>query len=384
MAIVNITPPSNKILVINQSIDGSNSNGVITTNLKINDGFENTVGVVYIERGLQGLTGPSGNIGPAGPVGPQGEPGSIGLQGPPGSGLTKLLVGNIEIKENEILNITGNGGTTVTFYPNSNTIDISSDIISNNYSLVGHRHNTSDINGFGEAVDDRVAGLLTAGDHISLQYNDQDLNNLVVSTTGLEIGKDIQEYSSRLSKLGNLSIHSGSIIYGTAVDQYGLINITEAGKILINDVDAAAQRRTLELGEIATHDSSEFAKLAGGNNFTGTQSLGDGTLTRFSASLNNQSSNSYIITQSDNGKVLSFNNDATFINVSFSNSLNVGFNCLVTQMGSGQVRFSGVQLGHRLGHNKLVGKYSIETLVKTTPDIILISGDTTDAEGGPG
>jgi len=225
---------------------------------------------------------------------------------------------------------------------------------------------------------------LVAGDQISLQYNDQDLNNLIISTTGLEIGRDIQAYSSRLSKLGNLSVYSGSIIYGTGVDQYGLLSITQAGKILINDVDAAAQRRTLELGEVATHDSSEFAKLAGGNNFTGTQSLGDGALTRFSASLNNQNSNSYIITQSDNGKVLTFNNDATAINVSFSNNLNIGFNCLVAQMGSGQVRFSGSQLGHRLGHNKLVAKYSIATLVKTTSDIILISGDTTDAEGGPG
>jgi hypothetical protein len=383
MATINITPPSSKILVINQSIDGSNSNGVITTNLKINDGFDNTVGVVYIERGLQGLAGPSGNIGPAGPAGPQGEPGPIGLQGPPGSGLTKLLVGNIEIKENETLNITGNGGTTVTFYPNSNTIDISSQIISDNYATIGHRHNTTDINNFNESIDDRVANLLVAGDHINLSYNDQDLNTLIVSTSGLEPGIDIQVYSSRLEKISNIAIHSGSIIVGTGVDQYGTINITEAGKRLINDASPEAQRLSLELGEIATHDSNEFAKLNGGNFFTGKQSLGDGELTRFSASLNNQTTTSYIITQSDNGKVLSFYNDTAPINVSFSNSLSAGFNCLVAQMGSGQVRFSGSQLVNRIGHNKLVGKYSVATLVKTTVDKIILSGDTTDANGGP-
>jgi hypothetical protein len=383
MATINITPPSSKILVINQSIDGSNSNGVITTNLKINDGFDNTVGVVYIERGLQGLAGPSGNIGPVGPSGPVGEPGPIGPQGPPGSGLTKLLVGNIEIKENEILNITGNGGTTVTFYPGSNTIDISSEIISENYSTIGHRHNTSDINNFNESIDDRVANLLVAGDHINLSYNDQDLNTLIISTSGLEPGLDVQIYSSRLEKISNIPVYSGAIIVGTGVDQYGTINITEAGKRLINDASPEAQRLSLELGDIALRDSDEFAQLNGGNFFTGVQSLGDGELTRFSASLSNQTTSNYTITQSDNGKVLSFYNDTAPINVSFSNSLNVGFNCLVAQMGSGQVRFSGAQLVNRVGHNKLVAKYSVATLVKTTIDKIILSGDTTDANGGP-
>jgi len=383
MASINIIAPPNKTLIINQSVDGSDSNGVISTNVNINDGFDNTVSVVYVERGLQGLVGPSGLRGEIGPVGPPGPSGAIGPVGPAGSGLNKLVIGDIEILPGEALNIVGQGGTSVSFVSNSNTINISSDVISDSYSPIGHHHNISDINSFGEAVDDRVAGLLVAGEQISLQYNDQDLNNLIISTTGLEIGSDIQAYSSRLTKLGNLAVHSGAIIYGTGVDQYGLLSITEAGRILINDADAEAQRLTLGLGDIATRDSSEFAKLQGGNSFTGTQSLGDGALTRFSASLSNQSTSSYTITQNDNGKVLSFNNDASAINISFTGSLNIGFNCLIAQMGSGQVRFSGSQLANRMGHDKLVGKYSVATLVKTTSDTIILSGDTTDANGGP-
>jgi hypothetical protein len=383
MASINIIPPPNKTLIINQSVNGSDSNGVISTNVNINNGFDNTVSVVYVERGLQGLVGPSGLRGEVGPVGPPGPSGAIGPVGPAGSGLNKLVIGDIEILTGETLNVVGQGGTSVSFVSNSNTINISSDVISDSYSPIGHRHNTSDINSFAEAVDDRVAGLLVAGEQISLQYNDQDLNNLIISTTGLEIGSDIQAYSSRLTKIGNLAVHSGAIIYGTGVDLYGLLSITEAGRILINDADAEAQRLTLGLGDIATRDSSEFAKLQGGNSFTGTQSLGDGTLTRFSASLNNQSTNTYMITQNDNGKVLSFNNDTSAINISFTGSLNVGFNCLVAQMGSGQVRFSGSELANRMGHDKLVGKYSVATLVKTTLDTIILSGDTTDANGGP-
>jgi hypothetical protein len=56
---------------------------------------------------------------------------------------------------------------------------------------------------------------------------------------------------------------------------------------------------------------------------------------------------------------------------------------LLSQLGSGQVRLSGVGLSNRLGHSKLVGQYSIATLVKAGTNTIILSGDTTDANGGP-
>jgi hypothetical protein len=383
MATINITNPSPKYLVINQSIDGSDSKNVITTNLTINDGFDNTVGVVYIERGLQGLQGVRGEVGPIGPIGPIGPSGLRGLPGPPGSGLTKLQVGNLEIKENETLNIEGEGGTEVTFYPLTKTIKISSNIVGQDYAAKNHTHISQNITNFNESVDDRISELLEAGSHISLSYNDQDLNQLIISTTGLEIGLDIQAHSNRLDRLAQLPVYGNSLIVGTGVDQYGTTDISNLGKNLINDVTPEAMRSTLELGTAAEYDHEVFAKLEGGNLFTGTQSLGDGELTRFSASLSNKTNNSYVISQSDNGKVLSFNNNNSAINVSFNENLNVGFNCLVAQVGSGQVRFSGTQIYNRAFHNKLIGKYSIATLVKVSTDVIILTGDTTDANGGP-
>lgn len=381
MATINIVNPNPKYLVINQSTEGSDSKNVITTNLIINDGFDNTVGIVYIERGLQGLQGIPGVgiVGPIGPIGPSGLPGP---QGPPGSGLTKLLVGSLEINENDTLNIEGDGGTSVTFYPLTKTIKISSSVVGQDYASVNHTHVSQNITNFNESVDDRVANLLQSGSHISLQYNDQDLNQLIVSTTGLEIGSDIQAYNFRLDRLSELPVYGNSLIIGTGVDQYGTTDISNLGKNLINDVTPEAMRITLELGDIATHDYDEFAKLEGGNFFTGTQSFGDGELTRFSASLSNKTNNLYVISQTDNGKVLSFNNNSS-INVSFNENLSIGFNCLVAQLGSGQVRFSGSQVFNRAGHNKLIGKYSIATLVKVSSDIIILTGDTTDANGGP-
>jgi len=381
MATINITNPAPKYLVINQSIPGSDTKNVITTNLIINDGFDNTIGVVHIERGLQGLQGFQGIRGEIGPPGPIGPSGLRGLQGIPGSGLTKLLVGNFDIKENETLNIEGDGGTEVVFYPLTKTIKISSSIINQDYANKNHTHISQNITDFNESVDDRVASLLQAGDHINLQYNDQDLNQLSISTSGLEIGLDIQPYSQRLDRLSQVPVYGNSLIVGTGLDEYGTTEISALGKSLINDASPEAMRLTLQLGSVVSYDYEEFAKLNGGNSFTGTQTLGDGQLTRFSAFVNERTGNSYVINQSDNGKVISFNNP-TAINVSFNNNLNVGFNCLVSQIGSGQVRLSGTQIVNRLNHNKLVGRYSVATLVKVSDDKIILSGDTTDAEGG--
>jgi len=383
MATVNITPSSPKILVINQSINGSDSTGVISTNLSIVDGFDNTVGVVYVERGLTGLTGPSGLQGEVGPSGPSGPIGPSGLQGPPGTGLTKLNVGNITIREDDTLNIVGAGGTTVSFFPNTKTINISSDSLSSQYSPIDHRHISSDINNFNESVDDRVADLLKAGTSLQFNYADQDLNTLTLSVTGLAIGTNVQAYNNRLTQLSNLQITANQLICGTGVDQYSTIPVSNAGKVLINDISAAAQRDTLGLGSVATLSADLFARLSGGNSFTGTQSLGDGELTRFSASLQNISSSGYTISQADNGKVLTFTNNDHAVNIQFSSSLSLGFNCLLSQLGSGQVRLSGVGLSNRLGHSKLVGQYSIATLVKAGISTIILSGDTTDANGGP-
>jgi hypothetical protein len=387
MATINIIPPPNKVLIINQSVDGSENN-VISTNLNITDGFDNTVSVAYAERGLQGFTGPSGERGlpgPPGPIGPTGPLGPSGLPGPPGSGINTFTINNdlIVDKDNASINFIGSGSIQINTYPQSNTIGIYADPVDGIYSPINHQHIVGNISGFSESVQDIVGNMLEAGAHISLSYNDQDLNKLIIETSGLEIGQDIQAYSSRLSKLAALPVYANTLVAGTGLDQYGTIPISNAGKILINDVSAAAQRTTLGLGDIATHSSSEYAKIEGGNFFTGTQSLGDGELNRFSASINNIASSGYTVIQSDNGKVLTFDNASSAIIVNFANNLNIGFNCLVVQANSGQVRFNSNILYNRLNHTKLVGKYSVATLVKAGVSTIILSGDTTNANGGP-
>jgi hypothetical protein len=282
----------------------------------------------------------------------------------------------------DTLRIAGNNGTSIALDSNSNTLTISSPNIVGIYAPVSHQHNVAQITNFNEGVDDRVYNLLESGDYISLSYNDDDFNKLLISVSGLDIGTDVQAHSSALDSISSLSIYSGAMLYGNSNTGFRLITATSQAVKLLNDGTAQEQRDTLGLGSSSIYDQSYFAKINGGNSFTGTQSLGDGELNRFSASINYQTTNNYIVEQNDNGKIVALDHNDSFINVSFSNNITNGFNCLVAQLGSGQVRFSGTVL-NRYNHTKLVGQYSIATIVKIATAKLLLSGDTTALNSGP-
>ena len=78
-----------------------------------------------------------------------------------------------------------------------------------------------------------------------------------------------------------------------------------------------------------------------------------------------------------------FNDDIAVL-ITVASDLSVGFNCLIIQTGQGQVRFGGT-IYNRYGHTKLVGQYSVATLVKISnnPTKVILSGDTTLNNSGP-
>lgn len=370
------TPPQN-VLVINQSTDGS-SDGVITTNLNIDDAFHHFISVVAVDRGLPGIPGPPGPsglsiIGPQGPPGPIGPPGVKGDIGAPGSGINNLLINNILNLSGQYsyLNIYGSGGTSV--FTSLSGLTIGSPIP----APLDHNHYANNIIGIQEYVDDRIDTLLEPGTGIFITYNDQ-LDTLTISVTGLKIGQDIQAFSSGLLNLANLITSSGDYIYATGNQQFTTGRISSVGRSLIDDLTVADQRSTLGLGSIATLASGDFARIIGDNNFNGSQSFSDGSLSRFSAYNNEITTNNYTILQSDNGKVLVFSANSV-VNVVVPSNLSIGFNCLLTQTGNGQVRLTGSNLVNRLGHTKLVGQYSIATIVKPTNNLTILSGDTTSS-----
>lgn len=382
MATINIIELPINRLTINQNTDDPK---FISTNVIIT---ESTPAITTVVASV-GVQGPPGS-GLPGPIGPQGPPG-IGLVGPegptgpkgdPGSGILSIEISNNTSsttidEQSSNLYLIGGAGINIGIDDNSKTINIAN-------TLVGHQHTSSDILGFNESVDDRVASLLINGDNIRLTYNDEDANQLVVAVTGLAKGIDVQRQNAKLQSISDLALESGKLLYANGNNTFEAITLSNTTKNFLNDQTAEEQRNTLGLGSISVYDSGVFAKVQGGNNFQGTQSFGDSEINRFSASINTQNNISYEIQQSDNGKIVAFTANESSVSVSLNSNVLPGFNCLILQLGSGQVRFDG-SIKNRYAHTKLVGQYSIATLVKIadSPQIIVLSGDTTSDNSGP-
>lgn len=378
MATLNISPtsPAQAVSVSQGAGDTVNivSSPASTTSLSIAVGVQGPEGPPG--SGLPGPTGPQGLTGPQGDIGPS------GARGLTGSGVGSITFGDntdtfLVDDSNSAVNFLAGAGTALSVNDSNNSITITN-------TLVGHQHMSSDITNFNEAVDDEVAGLLLEGNNISLAYQDADDNTLTVSVTGLTIGTDIQAFNTNLQDISNLTPISGQLLYTNDNSDFELITLSNTTKEFLNDVTAAEQRTTLGLGTISTYNSGEYASTTRGNSFVGTQSFGDGVINRFSASINSQTSGTYQIVQEDNGKTITFDYDLGPVSLSMDNTINAGFNCLIVQLGSGQVRMSG-SVQNRYNHTKLVGQYSIATLVKITesPSLVILSGDTTDANSGP-
>lgn len=389
MAILNISQPITNNLIINQSLDNDD---IRTSTVTINDNYFSRISIIDIERGIQGIPGPSGPSGPAGvgiigPQGPIGPIGPSGLAGPPGSGISILRISD----SNNLLNISGydttleivgSGGVSTHVDNVNNIVYIRSEIVSGIYSPIGHQHNPNDIINLAESIDDRVAELLQPGDYINLDYIDPDFNTLTINVTGLDIGQYTQAHSTILDSISAANVVSGTLLYGNGNNLIETIVLSNSSKSLLAQQTTALQRSYLGLGNIATYSTGDFARISGDNFFNGNQNLGDGELSRFSAAFSSHTTDTYTITQSDNGKIVALNNSDSHISVSFDTQITTGFNCLVVQTNSGQVRFTG-GVSNRYNHTNLVGQYSIGTILKISNDIIILSGDTTASNSGP-
>jgi len=383
MATLNIIPQSAQKINVSDVTDPSE---ISATHLLISTS-DATVSNIVANVGVQGppgsgLPGPQGEIGPQGPVGPTGPQGNVGPQGETGSGVSSLVVSNtinsFTIDDNDsALTFIEGPGTNISIDGSSNQVTISN-------SLVGHNHVASDLINFNESVDDRVDILLTEGANIDLDYQDADFNSLTISVTGLSIGQDVQAYNPILQDLSNLVVETGKILYANADNDFELITLSNTSKEFLNDPNPETQRATLGIGTIATFNSGDYAILNGNNSFNGSQTFNDGQINRFSATTNNQTNSTYEIVQTDNGKVVTFDYDASSVSLNINSEIANGFNCLLVQLGSGQVRFTGINaVVNRYQHTKLVGQYSIATLVKISDTVTILSGDTTRDNSGP-
>jgi hypothetical protein len=67
------------------------------------------------------------------------------------------------------------------------------------------------------------------------------------TSLGLTIGSDVQAHDAGLDSISALTTAADKMIYTTAADTYAVTDLTSAGRALLDDADAAAQRTTLGL-----------------------------------------------------------------------------------------------------------------------------------------
>lgn len=96
-----------------------------------------------------------------------------------------------------------------------------------------------------------------------------------------------------------------------------------------------------------------------------------------SSGINTQTS-SYILQASDNGRIVLMNS-ASAVNLTVPSGLNVGFNCMIIQIGAGQVTIvaSGVTLNNTNGL-KIAGQYGTASVIQYQSNIFAVSGYTTN------
>ena len=113
--------------------------------------------------------------------------------------------------------------------------------------------------------------------------NLSDLTNTATARTnlGVAIGTNVQAYDAELAAIAGLTSAADKGIQFTGSGTAGTFDLTTAGKALLDDADASAQRTTLGLGTIATQNANNVS-ISGGS-VTG---LGDPSVSSEAATKN--------------------------------------------------------------------------------------------------
>ena len=80
---------------------------------------------------------------------------------------------------------------------------------------------------------------------------------------GVAIGTNVQAYDAGLQSISGLTTTADQMIYTTSSDTYATASLTSAGRALLDDADASAQRTTLGLGTLATQNANNVAITGG-------------------------------------------------------------------------------------------------------------------------
>jgi hypothetical protein len=84
------------------------------------------------------------------------------------------------------------------------------------------------------------------------------ISTINLSSFNDDLGSTYQPLDAGLTSISGLTTAADKMIYTTASDTYAVADLTSAGRALLDDSDASAQRTTLGLGTAATSASTDF------------------------------------------------------------------------------------------------------------------------------
>jgi len=112
-----------------------------------------------------------------------------------------------------------------------------------------------------EIATNAEATAATATDKALVPSN---LSSIALSTLNDDL--NYQPLDAGLTSISGLTTAADKMIYTTASDTYAVADLTSAGRALLDDADASAQRTTLGLGTAATSASTDFLASTAGLN----------------------------------------------------------------------------------------------------------------------
>jgi len=115
------------------------------------------------------------------------------------------------------------------------------------------------VSGVTSAIQTQLGTKLTASNNLS----DVSSTSTARTNLGLAIGTNVQAYDAELAAIAGLTSAADKGIQFTGSGTAAVFDLTTAGKALLDDADASAQRTTLGLGTIATQNANNVA-LTGG------------------------------------------------------------------------------------------------------------------------
>lgn len=218
--------------------------------------------------GSTGATGDTGVAGPTGPTGPTGAASTVagptGPTGASGSGTGDVL-GPVSSTDNAVARF---DSTTGKIIQNSSLIVNDSGEVTT--GVWKGTEITVPYGGTGAAS--FTAGALLKGNGSSA---------ITTATAGTDylapaaIGVTVQAYDAGLQSIAGLTTSANKMIYTTASDTYAVTDLTAAGRAILDDADAAAQRTTLGLvigTDVQAYDA-DTAKLDVAQTWTAQQTF---------------------------------------------------------------------------------------------------------------